>query len=79
MRKTVAARNRHVCDLCGGVIEKGEACYKVMDDFMVGMVVYEHRACPRGVADGGRTSRIKAAQRRAGRRFRRDFGKGGGC
>ena len=75
MRNTVAAKNRHVCDLCGGVIEKGETCNKVRDDFMDGMVVYEHRACPGSMADGGKVSRIKAAQRRTGRRFQSEIGK----
>ncbi|MBR6374087.1 MAG: hypothetical protein IKS20_12985 [Victivallales bacterium] len=69
MRRKVTASRNHICDLCHGLIEKGETCYKDVDDFMPGIVLYEHVTCPGSIRKGEQSAAYKAAARKRGRRM----------
>lgn len=44
--KTINARKTMACNLCGQLIQKGEKCRMVRDDFMQLIVHFEHIRCP---------------------------------
>lgn len=44
--KIIVARRDLICDLCGRRIPKGSKCRMIRDDFMPGLVYFEHLRCP---------------------------------
>ncbi len=44
--KIIVARRDLTCDLCGRRIGKGLKCRMIHDDFMPGIVYFEHLNCP---------------------------------
>lgn len=44
--KIIVARRDLICDLCGWRIPKGSKCRMIRDDFMPGLVYFEHLRCP---------------------------------
>lgn len=44
--KIIVARRDLICDLCGRRIPKGSKCRMIRDDFMPGLVYFEHLNCP---------------------------------
>lgn len=43
--KIIVARRDLSCDLCGRRIVKGQKCRMIHDDFMPGIVYFEHLNC----------------------------------
>jgi len=44
--KIIVARRDLTCDLCGHRIPKDSKCRMIRDDFMPGIVYFEHLRCP---------------------------------
>ena len=44
--KIIVAKRDLTCDLCGLKIPKGSKCRMIRDDFMPGLVYFEHLHCP---------------------------------
>ena len=44
--KVIAASRTLICDLCGQRIHEGSRCRMIRDDFMPGLVYFEHITCP---------------------------------
>lgn len=44
--KVTIAKHDLICDLCSRRIPKGSRCRIIRDDFMPGIVYFEHLRCP---------------------------------
>ena len=44
--KIIVTKHEFVCDLCGHRIPKGSKCRMIRDDFMPGLIYFEHLRCP---------------------------------
>lgn len=44
--RIIILKTTQTCDLCGERILRGRRCRMVSDDFMPGLVFFEHLSCP---------------------------------